>query len=256
VVDAGLLSADAAKAMREANLHYVPFFRFMDEVITSPQPGQTLANVASGIKPIKGGPGKIVDPLENIVKNTYALVNIADRHAVADALIRLAETVPDQQIVRRVPAPPPTRTTAIDLRRQLTEAGVEVPPEVAQNMADAFRSPKEGTVWAIRQGERQYFEVDPPLYRALLQLDRESQNTLVKLLSVPASLQRAGFTTFNPVLPSATRCGTSFRRRCSRDSGSSRGMTCCVGSFMCLARMTSTLSSSEVAESTPLSRAL
>jgi hypothetical protein len=97
--DSGILSGEQVKLMQEANRAYVPFYKFIEGRIEGPPPpsgprvsGRRFANLRPGLRRIRGGKVlPVVDPLESIVRNTYAFVRLADRQAVSDALVRLAE---------------------------------------------------------------------------------------------------------------------------------------------------------------------
>lgn len=205
-VDSGVIPLAQADLWRSLNKHYVPFYQVVSEIgdVAYPGgPGTTMGNVGHGVKKILGGAGKVVDPLENIVKNTYAMVSVADRYAVGDALVKLAESAPDQQIVRRVTdiSPQAVKSTALQLKREFDARGIAFPEHQIDQIAQVLQPTPEGTFWVWRNNQKVYYAVDPPLYRALMNMDREQSGTLMKLLSYPASLQRAGFTTLSPTFP-------------------------------------------------------
>lgn len=102
--DSGIISDDAFEAMKEANKHYVPFFRVMDEQATGGLPRGS--QVANPLKGIKGSERMIIDPLESIVKNTYAYVALAERNAANKKFIESAgKTTTPSQFFTKVPAP-------------------------------------------------------------------------------------------------------------------------------------------------------
>ena len=57
-----------------------------------------------------------------------------------------------------------------------------------------FPAGKENILAVWREGKKEFYQVEPELYRALLSLDKESANLFVNLLSKPAALLRAGAT--------------------------------------------------------------
>ncbi len=201
--DAGILSEDAVKTMREMNRDYVPFFRVMDE-----EKGGVLGRgmqVRDPTRKIKGSERPIVDPLESIIKNTYLFINLADRNGVGDALWRLAELHPDGDKIAKLIAPPMrvTRVTAQEAKAaspeisQLLEqyadtAGVELR---AQDFA-VFRPNSmvvsRDQIVVYRNGKRHLLQVDPEIADTFKALDHETAGVLVRILSVPARLLRAG----------------------------------------------------------------
>jgi hypothetical protein len=200
VMDSGLWSAEQVRAMEKLNPNYVPFYRFIEE----PRPfmsypagpavgGRRFANLPSGTRKAKGGETlPLADPLENIMRNTYSLVQLADRHAVSNQLIRMAENTPGQEIVR--PIKPPTRRVdaSPEMARAFREQGIEITPEQAAEFSTTYRPAQtlgEGVIWAWQEGKRKFFQVDPELH-----LGRESTNSFVQMLSAPARILRAGAT--------------------------------------------------------------
>jgi hypothetical protein len=75
--------------MLKANKDYVPFFRVMDD-----EAGAGLGRgvkTRNPIKSIKGSERDIIDPIESVIKNTYMYLSLAERNAVGNAFIRMAE---------------------------------------------------------------------------------------------------------------------------------------------------------------------
>ena len=91
LVKSGVLNAEVAKSMREMNNDYVPFYRLFDDSVgTVKFRGKTFANLSSPVKRIKGSGRTIIDPLESIIKNTYAFINLAERNDVGRMFVELA----------------------------------------------------------------------------------------------------------------------------------------------------------------------
>lgn len=287
--DAGVLSKEGLKTMLEANKEYVPFYRVIEESETRASGrGRTFANLFSPIKRIKGSSRDIIDPLESTIKNAYALLNVAERNVVGQALVRLSqqheglgkfvEKVPIESIgigikdieleniVRRFSRIKETKTFQA-LRKEFTselgETGVEgskqlaaresvvkealvrrgfsegesqvfieklkaaktsgatnkiiekiveeqtvitltkefefLPPEIVKIFRPDPKIPGMDHILGIMfDGKKQLYQLSPDLYRAMLSLDREASNILIKLLGAPARLLRAGATTFSP----------------------------------------------------------
>ena len=87
--DAGIISSDDYEAMLKANKDYVPFFRVMgDDAGAGLGRGVKTRNP---IKSIKGSERNIIDPIESIIKNTYMYLSLAERNAVGNAFIHMAE---------------------------------------------------------------------------------------------------------------------------------------------------------------------
>lgn len=211
--DSGILSEAQVGAMRAANQAYVPFYRFIEQTVDpfpqffGPQiKSKRLANLRSGIRRIKGDTElKVVDPFESIVRNTYAFVELADRQAVSEALVRLAETyettlgeIPAHIIERTTRPVKPIDISSAELKRVLRDAGI--PDDQLGALTEAatiFRPTEqlgEGVIWAVRGGQREFYRVDSALYKSLLALDRERIPQMMALLQYPARTMRAGAT--------------------------------------------------------------
>lgn len=204
LVDTGALSPDSMAAIRALNQNYVPFYRLFDEAGGSGMGRQAFANLPSPIKGIKGSGREIIDPIESIIKNTYAITNVGERNRVGRALIELAESTPGAgRWAEKVATPMFGNQFQLDdIAKALRDAGVDTSSIDLEHVATIFKPSlfapgKENIVTVFRNGKREFWQLQPDLYRAMLTLDKESSNTLVKLLSFPAKILRAG-ATLNP----------------------------------------------------------
>jgi hypothetical protein len=161
----GMMSQDAVNAMRELNKQYVPFHRVFDAAEMG-QKGvaDTFANIGQVVKKLQGSERDIVDPLESVIKNTYALTSAAERNKVGAALATLVEK------------------------------NVDLASPWMQKVDDVTNAAKEGVVSVWRNGQRELYKVDPDLYASLTHLDKKTSHQLITILSAPASWLRAGAT--------------------------------------------------------------
>lgn len=199
--DGGLISAETFKKMRQLNQDYVPFYRVFEQELPAGVGGKRVANLWSPVKRIKGSGREIVDPLESIVKNVYTYINLADRNRVAQAFVQNAQKIGGQgKFIEDVPTPKHGITFQLEeIRSALQEAGIEVSTTEMTDLATVFRpntmAPKgENILTVFHDGRRSFYQVEPTLYRAFLALDNEGMNTLLKALSMPAKVLRAGAT--------------------------------------------------------------
>jgi len=121
--DAGVLSDEAYAAMKDANKAYVPFNRVMDDS----QGFGVGSRVRNPIKAIKGSERDIIDPLETIVRNTYAYMNIAERNNVArtfhDQALKTED--PSQYLEEVPPAIRATTVTDPEMEKFLKSNGID-----------------------------------------------------------------------------------------------------------------------------------
>jgi hypothetical protein len=206
--DSGMLSQEQYTRIVALNRDYVPFYRLFEE---SPLGGgrgagkKAFADLWTPVKRMKGSGREIIDPLESIVKNTYTYLNLAERNGVGQALVRQAERSEGAaQWVEEVPAPQrPAKFQLREIERMLKEAGADLSEADLEATAMIFRPStftpaQEGIIAVFENGQRQFFQVQPDLYRALKGLDQESSNLVIRMLSMPARALRLGATALGP----------------------------------------------------------
>ena len=202
LVDSGILSADDVRRFKQANQEYVPFFRVYEAEAGAGahKGGRSTTNIeGSPVKRIKGSDRDIVDPLESIVKNTYQYIAIAERNR---ALLNLVDTVTGTDgfgnLVEKIPAPMRAQTFSLDeLRSVLEKAGAKVDEIDTDAIVSIFRPQnvapgKDNVIAVYRNGKREFYQLDPDLYRAVTFADKEQMNAIVRALNFPARLLRSG----------------------------------------------------------------
>ncbi|MCH8268985.1 MAG: hypothetical protein IH846_15870, partial [Acidobacteria bacterium] len=203
----GFASGEQLAVIKQLNRNYVPFYRFFEDVWAKApaQAGkQRFADLWQPVKRLKGSTREIIDPLESIVKNTYAFINLAERNRIAQALVEQARTTEGAgRWVEPLPAGRKPTTFRLDeIRRALEDAGIDLGEAGnLETIASVFRPTKpagENVISVWQKGKPAYYEVHPELYRALNALDAESSNILIRLLSMPARALRLGATAISP----------------------------------------------------------
>jgi hypothetical protein len=200
LVSQGVLSKESVESMRILNKDYIPFNRVMEQFQKKAGTGKGY-QAYSPVKGIKGSTRDIIDPLESIIKNTYVAINMAERNRVGKALVQLGEKFEGVgKFFDKVPPKMMGQTIQLkDIEAALRDAGADTATINLEQVANIFRPNrfvgKDNIITVFREGKPEYYEVfDEPLYRAMLALDKESMNTLTKLLSFPAKILRAGAT--------------------------------------------------------------
>lgn len=171
LVDAQILTKEAVQAMRQKYPNYVPFMRYFDDdAIAGFKNGgfggaKGFANLTNPIKRMseEGSQRTIINPLESMVNNTFLVMNAATKNKVGLQLADLSK---------------------------IDGAGAWV-----EHLGEGGRNPKEHIVTVYQNGKPNQYKVrDPELHNAMLSLDTESTNSLIKFLGSAASLLRAGAT--------------------------------------------------------------
>lgn len=176
----GLLTPEAAGAMKEANKNYVPFFRVMDDATAS---GKSL-------KELKGSVRDIVDPLESVMKNTFAMVAAADKNAAKLAVVEFARA---EGIAKAERVAADRGFAEFDVADALRDSGMkDVPPDLLRAIKAVLAPTKGTTITALRNGKVESWRVSPELADAVNYTNRDSANLIFKVLGGPARLARAG----------------------------------------------------------------
>lgn len=163
----GVISKESVDVMRSKWKNYMPLFRSFDDdkVEFINGLGNSFANVANPVKKLKGLNGKkmeTIDPIESMVKNIFQITNASERNKVGTQLSRLAEKDVEGNYIRKL------------------SEGEEVG--------------RKNVVTIKENGNSVKYEVPEDVYRSTMDLDKESTNIIIKALSKPASLLRAGAT--------------------------------------------------------------
>lgn len=212
LVDAGIITRARAELMREANRNFVPFYRYFEQDTAAPGVGRR-SQIRQPIFLMKGSKETIVDPLESIIKNTYMMISIAEKNRVARSLVELAEKSPigARWATKRKPLVKPIRLSEEEIHlllkqykrgekgevaEPLTEAQAERLVETLTEEFSIFRRqkrlPRRGEITLFRNGEAETWKVDPLVWQYFNASEARTQGLLVKMLTVPASLLRAG----------------------------------------------------------------
>jgi hypothetical protein len=197
--DSGVLSQESFDAMRAANKDYIPFFRVMNRVEERGGPGRSFGP-GNPIKALKGSERDVIDPLESIIKNTYAYISIAERNAVGIKIIDdlkgaqpLVEGAKAETVIKPVRTPPKNSIDA-EIAAALEDSGIADPPPNLVEVTRAAAGLDEGnTIGAFRDGVKETASVtDPELLSAFRGLDFQSTSLLTRIFAVPAKMLRAG----------------------------------------------------------------
>ena len=207
----GFLSGDSVAAMDAMNKMYVPFFRWFDPDALLPSKlkarglgSQSFVDQPKGVHHFRSSKRDIISPLESLFKNTEVLMTLADRNRVGSMLTLLTKVQDTARWVSKLEKQKDVKPTKIEIqeiKKQLEELGVEVDPDIAEEIVTIFRptalypgKPDEHffTVW--QDGKRITYEAHPDLYESIKALDVHTAKFFVKLLSVPAKSLRVGAT--------------------------------------------------------------
>lgn len=190
-VDAGLVSAEHAANMRAARQAYIPLNRAVEGSRTPKR-----FNVLNPIKRMRGSEEKILDPLDSIIRNTYTIVEMAERNRAAQTLADFADGALAQKVT---PPVRPVHVTAREFTRAAEDMGI--PPEMLGDAAgfDVLRRDlntglKENEFALYRNGKREVYKTDPDIANAVKSMDKLELGLLDTMAAPFAKTLRAGVT--------------------------------------------------------------
>ncbi|MGF6951861.1 hypothetical protein QF028_004366 [Neobacillus sp. B4I6] len=159
-----VLSKEQVTAMREKWPNYMSLFRSFDDdkIEFAGGMNKAMANATNPIKKLEGSNRDVIDPMESMVKNIFKAVNAIEKNKVSAQVGKLAEKDVEGNFIRK--------------------------------LADNEDTSRVNVISVMDNGKKVKYEVPPEVYKTLMNLDKESTNTLVKILQKPASLLRAGAT--------------------------------------------------------------
>lgn len=211
LVDSGMLGKETAAAMREMNQNYVPFFRVMEKEGGFLGGGKSLTG-RNPIRRIKGSGRDIIDPLESIIKNTYAMIEAAEKNGIGRALTDLAtKTDGAGWMVEKLPTPKAAvQVKAEDVSKAFIDSLGPISPSVKDSIKALAASADMGemlTFWqnaatldkksqiaVFRDGKREVYQVAPEIAEVMNGLNAENVHWAIKLAALPAKMLRAGAT--------------------------------------------------------------
>lgn len=184
LVDAGVMDNQTYAKILALNPNYVPFDRIMDDENSSfmPKGKDRFTKARSPIRKIKGSEREIHDVLESIIKNTFKIVDTAERNKVARSIADLKDVLSDRI--------KPLKIKMMPIQLTENEAGGE---ETTIFRPSQFM-PKGRTIEYFVDGKRKYMEVSQNLYEAMTGLNETGLGIMSKVLSVPANILRVGAT--------------------------------------------------------------
>lgn len=200
----GLVGTKGLAQIKELNKARVPFYRVMEFNRGTYMGGKKITgNISSPIKKIKGSERDIIDPIESIIKDTYAIINAAERNNVGVAMANLAkDNFELGRLFEKVDRP--LKPIKVNVKEVLDQAfkGTDIDPsmipdELGDLMATIFRPVQDRgpNMLNVNIGDKQYvFQVEEDLFKAIQGLNVEDVGMIMRVLSLPTRLLRAGAT--------------------------------------------------------------
>jgi len=218
--DSGMISQDSFNKIKALNEFYVPFFRFFEEgerrigQRTGGDTGRLQAD--NQIKRIFGSTREVIDPLESIINNTFAMIQASEKNQFGQTLSKLTKVNPrGGKFMEEVPAQKRriyqiTRNEIIESMLKeakkkdlkMSEVGgdenivnmlAQIIPDTLEKWRAEAWGPEHNVVTVYFDGKPKYFETIPEIADLYKRGgSRAESNWIVKLLSLPNRTLRAG----------------------------------------------------------------
>ncbi|RKY32391.1 MAG: hypothetical protein DRP74_02650 [Candidatus Omnitrophota bacterium] len=208
LVDSGNMSQQQYDLILARNPNYIPFDRVIESVDTSSLPvsKKRFTGARSPIKRIKGSELEIHNPIESMIKNTYRIMDIAERNTVARGVAKLSKVLPEDISPVKIPIVPLANAkkvlTKIIKQHKELKPLLKIRPSMVAQYEKATETifgpspfkPKGNVIEYFENGKRQYIEVTPNLYQAMTGLNETSLGLMTEIMSKPAHWLRVGAT--------------------------------------------------------------
>lgn len=206
-VDSGYISTEHAAHMRALNNDYVPFARIF-EIGAGEDPSQSGGGTGRGLnvgkvgslRNLQGSPRDIVDPLETLVKNAYAIITASEKSAINGAIANLSSMPGMGKWVERIATPKESVRFQLDkIREQLDAAGADtttLPDDLLLQFYQQSSSAPwgENIIKVSRSGNTTFYRLRSELFDVFHALDNEDSSRFIQILAAPAQWLRAGVT--------------------------------------------------------------
>jgi hypothetical protein len=211
--EAGGLSPEAVKVIREMNRAYVPFYRIFEGHDPAAKAGKLVLPAERGkalqaeqaVKRLVGSSRDILDPLVSTIDHIQRMVRAADLNRVGKTLVEAAEKDPGRAVglVERVTPERGTKASAEGDAVQKVAKAYDV--EVTNEAAEAIDALSDRKLWfdndrirVWRDGNLEEYRVERSLAESLRALGPQDADVFQKLFTFPSKLLRGGVTK-NPI---------------------------------------------------------
>ena len=165
--DSGIISHELYYDLIRRYPNYVPLQRDFgtEEGLNKFVEGRGLVNVENPLKRLRGSERDVIDPLDQIIRNTYAFESVAARQGVAREIVRRYDKGEYDGLMEQV--------------------------------EDRHHGPGESIFYVYENGKKRLFKTDKDIYEALTRsvgAAPQETNIFTKMLSAPTRALRYGTT--------------------------------------------------------------
>lgn len=211
LADSGIISDGLRNELKRRYPNYVPLQRDFnkEDGLDSFVSSRGMVNVNSPLKRLRGSKRDVIDPMDQILQNTFAFQAVVARQSVAQEIVKgydegkyrdLITEVYGKEQYKRMAYEAFEKAKATENKEEaaaLNKKGQEY-MRMSDHAKDVKYSPEEGVFFVYQNGKKRLFKTDKDIFNALVmsQGGRRSKedNFIKKLLAIPADALRYGTT--------------------------------------------------------------
>ena len=203
LLDSGIVSRQEYLRMVKFHKRYAPMWRMVpdQDVVFSRTAKEAMRQRLQGregtkpLRRLKGSPADIADPLESVIRNTYLYIRAADRNMAMRSLTDFAKQNENfGKLFRRVKRVDEAPIVVSDSKLAKALERQNISPSTLRALSPSGFNPKPNTIAVWENGQRIMYETHPDIVRVVKAMDKAEVSSIVRMLSVPSRLLRAGAT--------------------------------------------------------------
>ncbi len=211
LVEAGNLSQEEHAIVRDLNPIYLMLKRvFIDEADKFASGSGRMIQLPKGIKVIRGSGRPVYNPIQAMMEQMANMVALSQKAMVVDLIAELAKVQGSGAWIVKIPPPLEARTYKIEsLAGALKKEGWSLVPTDPNATLDldgiatifsngTFIRGQPNVIARWKNGKREFYEIRPALYNALMELDIPSLNAVTRVTAPFSRLVRLGAVEVNP----------------------------------------------------------
>ena len=211
LADSGIISAELRDELKRRYPNYVPLQRdfHQEDGLERFVNARGMVNVNSPLKRLRGSKRDVIDPMDQIVQNTFAFQMVVARQSVAQEIVKRYDNGEFRDLITEVYGKEQYKRLAYEAFEKAKEA--ETPEKTAElnkqgqhymSLSDKAKelkySPEDGIFFVFQNGKKRLFKTDKDIFNALVwsQGGKRSKddNYMMKLMAAPANALRYGTT--------------------------------------------------------------
>ena len=211
LADSGIISAELRDELKRRYPNYVPLQRdfHQEDGLEKFVNARGMVNVNSPLKRLRGSKRDVIDPMDQIVQNTFAFQMVVARQSVAQEIVKRYDNGEFRDLITEVYGKEQYKRLAYEAFEKANEA--ETPEKVAElnrqgqhymSMSDKAKelkySPEDGIFFVFQNGKKRLFKTDNDIFNALVMSQggkrSKDDNYMMKLMAAPANALRYGTT--------------------------------------------------------------